>query len=144
MTMPALDRIKTLIDAYGADGRHWPQAERQAARMHLDADPAAADRLLFEARQIDAALDASPSPMVSATLRDRVIASAVAAGLTPRTARRFWDRMMLIFGVGWAAAACAGVVAGTSLALHYDADRQLDAVLYQSQMAGIDDIEVLG
>jgi hypothetical protein len=81
---------------------------------------------------------------VSTALRDRVIASAMAAGLSPRKARVVWDRLVLWFGAGWAVAACAGVVAGATLTPHLVADDQTDAVLYQSSLAAVDDTEVLG
>lgn len=143
MTMNA-DRLIQLVEIYGADRRRWPDAEREAARALIASDAAGAERLLFHARQTDAALDASPTPTVSAALRDRVIASAVAAGLSPGKARAAWDRLLVLFGAGWAAAACAGVVAGATLTLHLTADDQADAVLYQSTLAAVDDTEVLG
>ena len=86
MTMNA-ERMRLLAEAYGADKRRWPRAERVAAEAFVAADPSQAERLLFDARQTDAALDASPRPMVSNALRDAVIASAMAAGLSPNTAR---------------------------------------------------------
>ena len=143
MTMNA-ERMRLLAEAYGADKRHWPQAERVAAEAFVATDPAQAERLLFDARQTDAALDASPRPMVSNALRDAVIASAMAAGLSPRKAKMVWDRLMLWAGAGWAVAACAGVIAGANLTLHMTADARADAVLYQAQMVAVDDTEVLG
>jgi hypothetical protein len=144
MTTMNAERLKQLAEAYGADKRRWPEAERKAAEALAASDGPWADRLLFDARQTDAALDASRQPTVSMALRDRVIASAVAAGLSPRKARVFWDRLVLWFGAGWAAAACAGVIAGASLTPHLTADAQADAVLYQSSLSGVDDTEVLG
>jgi anti-sigma-K factor RskA len=144
MTTMNAERLKQLAEAYGADRRRWPEGERKAAETLLASDGPWTDRLLFDARQTDAALDASPRPAVSAALRDRVIASAVAAGLSPRKARLFWDRLVFWFGAGWAAAACAGVIAGASLTPHLTADDQADAVLYQSTLSGVDDTEVLG
>ena len=138
------ERLNQLAEAYGADWRRWPEAECAAARALVAADPGVADRLLFEARQTDAVLDASPRPAVSVALRDRVLASALAAGLTPRRARRALGRLAWMFGAGWAAAACAGVVAGANLTLHLTADDQADAVLYQATLTGVDDTEVLG
>lgn len=138
------ERMRQLAEAYGADKRHWPQAERVAAERFVAADPAQAERLLFDARLTDAALDASPRPMVSNALRDAVIASAMAAGLSPKKARLVWDRLMLWAGAGWAVAACAGVIAGANLTLHMTADARADAVLYQAQMVAVDDTEVLG
>ncbi len=139
-----LDRLTVLADAWGGDLRRWPVAEQAAAERLLAVDPAAR-ALLDEATAFDGLLSTSPQPRASAVLRDRVIAAATHAGLKPRPARRFWlDRLVLASGAGWAAAACAGVVAGLSLTTHITADVQADAVLYQATLAGIDDTEFLG
>ena len=138
-------RLRELADIWGADLRRWPVADADAARAWSAANPALAERALFEARQLDAALDASSQPAVSMALRDRVIASAGAAGLKARTGmsaalkRLFW-----IGGVGWAAAACAGVVFGTTLGSRMAAEQQTDMVLEQALVAGLDDTAVLG
>ncbi len=142
MTM-SIDRLKTVTEAYGADQRHWPEADRNAARATLAGEAEVSRALLFDAAQTDAALDASPRPTVSTALRDRVLASALAAGLTPRQARKVWDRLVVWFAAGWAAAACAGVVAGVNLTGHLTADDQVDAVLTQARLAAVDDTEVL-
>lgn len=139
-----LDRLTALADAWGGDLRRWPTADRAAAERLLAGDPAAR-AVLDAASALDALLFASPRPEASAALRDQVIAAANRAGLKPRPARRFWfDRLVLASGAGWAAAACAGVIAGLSLTTHMTADVQADAVLYQATLAGVDDTEVLG
>jgi len=139
-----LDRLTALADAWGGDLRRWPTADRAAAERLLAGDPAAR-AVLDAASALDALLFASPRPEASAALRDQVIAAASRAGLKPRPARRFWfDRLVLASGAGWAAAACAGVIAGLSLTTHMTADVQADAVLYQATLAGVDDTEVLG
>lgn len=139
-----LDRLNALADAWGGDLRRWPTADRAAAERLLAADPAAR-AVLDSASALDALLFASPRPQASAALRDRVITAATRAGLKPRPARRFWlDRLVLASGAGWAAAACAGVIAGLSLTTHMTADIQADAVLYQATLGGVDDTEVLG
>jgi hypothetical protein len=143
MTM-TIERLKALTEAYGADQRRWPEAEREAAKAVIASEAAEARALLFHADQTDAALDTSPRPMVSTALRDRVLASALAAGLSPKQAKKVWDRLVVWFAAGWAAAACAGVVAGVNLTGHLTADAQADAVLSQSMLAGVDDTEVLG
>jgi len=142
--MMTLDRLTALADAWGGDLRRWPTADRAAAERLLAGDPAAR-AVLDAASALDALLFASPRPEASAALRDQVIAAASRAGLKPRPARRFWfDRLVLASGAGWAAAACAGVIAGLSLTTHMTADVQADAVLYQATLAGVDDTEVLG
>jgi hypothetical protein len=47
-------------------------------------------------------------------------------------------------GAGWAAAACAGVVAGVMMTSWLAADAQAEAVLYEASLLGVDDTEVLG
>ena len=138
------ERFDALAQAWGADLRRWPETERQAARAWIDADPVRAERALFDARQTDVALDASPRPDVSAALRDRVIASAATAGLKARAAWPTLRKLMWIGGAGWAAAACAGVVFGVNLGGQMAADTQAFSVLDQAAMAGLDDTEILG
>lgn len=137
------ERLRALTQAYGADQRRWPEADREAAVATIARDADDARSLLFHAGQTDAALDASPRPAVSTALRDRVLASALAAGLTPRKARKVWDRLVVWFAAGWAAAACAGAVAGVNLTGHLTADDQTNAVLSQSMLGTVDDTEVL-
>lgn len=143
-------RMKALADAYGGDPRRWPAAEALAAQAWAADRPDEAARLLFDARQTDAALDASARPMVSQALRDRVLAQAMAADRAPRgfnlfgRARGPVTRGAWLSGFGWAAAACAGVVVGHVAASQMTADIQADAVLYQASMTAIDETEMLG
>lgn len=139
------ERFIALVSAYGSDARRWPEGERAAAQAYLAAQPEAARAALAEADSIDALLHAAPMPQVSTALRDRVIASAAEAGLKVRKHGRLWlDRLALVLGAGWAAAACAGVAAGVIMTGHLTADAQADAVLYQASLQGVDDVEVLG
>ena len=95
--------------------------------------------------RVDALLHLSPAPRVSMVLQDRVIASAAETELKARREGRRWlDRLTFVLGAGWAAAACAGVVAGVMLTTHMTADAQADAILYQASLMGVDDTEVLG
>lgn len=136
-------RFGELVEAHGGDLRRWPESERDAARRWIDAHPQA-ERTLFEARQLDAALFASANPAVSTALRDRVLASAANAGLKARGAWPGLRRLLWIGGAGWAAAACAGVVFGATLSSHLAARTQADAVLEQAMTGGFDDTEILG
>ena len=136
-------RFQNLAVAYGADLRHWPEAERGAARAFMDADPHGAERLLFEARQMDLVLEASSRAVVSHDLRERVIALAATAGLKPR-ARFAFGRLAWASGAGWAAACAAGVLVGLNLSQPAVSRAEADAVLYQSQLLALDDTEVLG
>lgn len=139
------ERFLALIEAYGADARRWPDAERAAALAFAEARPDVARAALVEADAVDALLQGARTPAVSASLRGRVIASAAQAGLKARREGRRWlDRLALALGAGWAVAACAGVAAGVMMTSHLTADAQADAVLYQSSLLGVDDTEVLG
>src|SRR5688572_15907257 len=106
------ERFLALIAAYGADARRWPENERAKAQAFAAANPAAVDAALAEADGVDALLHLSRAAQPSMALRDRVIASAAGAGLKVRREGRRWlDRLALVFGAGWAVAACAGVAA---------------------------------
>lgn len=136
-----LARFGDLADAYGGDLRRWPDAVRDAARAFADAHPVEAERALFDARQTDAALFASPNPVVSMALRDRVLASAT---MKARSAWPSLKKLLWIGGVGWAAAACAGVMVGTTLSTHLTTQSQADAAVEQAMLGGFDESEVLG
>ena len=139
------ERFLALIAAWGADARRWPEGERMAAQAFIAANPEIARAALAEADAVDALLHLSPAPRVSMVLQDRVIASAAETGLKARREGRRWlDRLTFVLGAGWAAAACAGVVAGVMLTTHMTADAQADAILYQASLMGVDDTEVLG
>lgn len=139
------ERFLALVAAYGADRRRWPESERAAAEAFAAAHEDASSPALAEADAVDALLHRSPTPQVSAALRDRVLAAAASAGgRAGRTGRMWIDRLALAFGAGWAVATCAGVIAGVMLTGHLTADAQADAVLYQSLLLGVDDTEVLG
>lgn len=138
-------RFEALTAAYGASPCRWPEAERAAAAEFMSAHATAAQRILFEARLVDAALDASPAPRTGDALRQQIIAQAANAGLQPRPERR-WRPGPLAWasGAGWAAACAAGVIVGLDLGGELAADAQADAVLYQASLAAADDTEILG
>lgn len=54
-------RFARILEAYGAEPRRWPEAERAAALAFLDARPELAKPMLEEARALDALLDAAGS-----------------------------------------------------------------------------------
>ena len=132
------ERFEHRADAYGGDLRRWPADQRAFAESLVAADPAARV-LLDEAAALDALLDASPSVAPSADLTARVLRAAPGARAKSRPRRAVW-----FLGAGWAAAACAGVVAGVGLTRQMSADARADAVLYQATLSGVDDTEVLG
>ncbi|WP_242077982.1 hypothetical protein [Brevundimonas diminuta] len=130
------ERLHELADAYGADLRRWPASERAFAESLIAADPSL-KAVLDQAAALDALLDAAPRPVPSAALTARILAAA------PRAKNRL-GKAIWYLGAGWAAAACAGVVAGVGLTTHLTADARADAVLYQSSLTGVDDTELLG
>ncbi len=135
-----IERLEVLAEAYGADLRRWPAHERAFAESLAAADPAAR-AVLEDAAALDALLDASPRIVASADLTTRVLAAAPKR----KASRGHLGRMFWILGAGgWAAAACAGVVAGVGLTSHITANERADAILYQATLNGVDDTEVLG
>lgn len=130
------ERLHELADAYGADLRRWPASERAFAESLIAADPSL-KAVLDQAAALDALLDAAPEPVPSAALTARILSAA------PR-AKSSLGKAIWYLGAGWAAAACAGVVAGVGLTTHLTADARADAVLYQSSLTGVDDTELLG
>ena len=143
-------RFLALVAAYGADRRRWPDGERAAAEAFVQEYPEIARPALDDADATDGLLFTSPNPGVGMDLRDRVLADAMATtglatgGLAARAGRRWVDRLGLVLGAGWAAAACAGVVAGAMMTSHVTADVRADAALYEASLIGLDDTEVLG
>lgn len=146
MSVMTSERFLALVAAYGADARRWPETERAAALALAAARPEAVAEALAEADAADALLYASRVAHPSTVLRDRVVASAAGAGLMKarHEGRRWLDRLALALGAGWAAATCAGIVAGVMMTTWLTADAQAEAVLYQAFLPGVDDAEVLG
>ena len=70
------ERFRAIVDAYGADARHWPAAERADASAWAAQHRVEADTLLAQAAQLDAWLASDTVAVPDATLVDRVVASA--------------------------------------------------------------------
>ena len=136
------DRFEQLIAAYGAEPSRWPETERAAAEAFVSANRAAAERLLFEARLIDAALDASPTVQVSHELRQRVLAGTP----RPRPERRssFWAPGWARAGAGLVASCAVGVAAGSLAMDRVASSAQADAILAQADDMPLDEQEILG
>jgi hypothetical protein len=118
------DRFRTIVDAYGADARHWPAGERAAALAWAEAHHDEAHALLSASAQLDAWLATDAPPLPDAALTRRIIAAAPAwtpawasarsprgqashdlAARSPR-ARALWS------GAAFIGAGLAGVLAG--------------------------------
>ncbi|GJH04736.1 hypothetical protein [Paraburkholderia terrae] len=100
------ERFRTIVDAYGADARHWPDAERAAASAWAAQHRSEADALLAQAALLDAWLASDAVAAPERALTERVIASA------PRSRRPHWlslARPGARAGWWWSGAAFAGV-----------------------------------
>ena len=107
-----LTRLKSLLDAYGANPDFWPEEERAAASALIETSTEAR-MLVEEAAALDALLDQIPEPQVSAALTSRVrsmalpVAEASTGGLFTRLAAYFAPQTPR----GWqGAVAMAGVI----------------------------------
>lgn len=112
--MMSLDRLKILLDAYGADPRRWPAAERAAAQALLGSS-ADARTAAHEAGRLDALLDRAPVRADAAAdpaLLAAIIAKTVPAAASRRPARSWTEAFAARFAFwpNFAALAAAGVV----------------------------------
>jgi hypothetical protein len=116
-----IDRFVAILDAYGAETRRWPAAERAAAESLLAAS-AEAQQLYAQAAQLDHLLTTSVAPAPSAALRAAILqaaprsAQAQPAGAV-ETLRGLWQALLgTLTGElgGWRP---AGAVLGVALLL---------------------------
>jgi hypothetical protein len=143
------ERFEHLAAAYGGDLRRWPAVERDAALAGLAADQLAAERILFAGRQVDAALEASPRPQVSQTLRDAILAAAPQPEPIRERRGKFEDLLFGAFGRGLAlaglgCAAVLGVGVGAMVTQGVIDEAQADAVIAESAALSADELEILG
>ena len=144
------ERFEHLAAAYGGDPRRWPAAERDAALAFLETNGAEAERLLFEARKLDAALAAAPAPAVSHALRDAILAAAPRPASSGRSGGGFFHdllfggfgRGLMVAGLG--AAAVLGVAVGAGVTQNVIAQAQAEALVAESGAPAIDEQEFLG
>jgi len=108
-----LDRLSTLLDAYGANRTRWPEAERASAWALIEADDKA--RALYEdARALDGLLSQASTIEPSPELKAEVLAAA-------GRPRESWIQALWPFGAAWkpasalAAAVLLGIIAGVVL-----------------------------
>jgi len=105
-----LARLREILDAYGADPRRWPGAERAAAEALIANSPEAA-LLREDAAALDMLLDLSAAPAASQELMARILGDRESAG---------WFAALWPFGPVWqpvsamAFAAVLGIVIGTA------------------------------
>ena len=134
MTAMTLERLQTILDAYGGNPERWPAAERDAA-LALIASSAAARRAVNAAAPLDRALAGFANPAQNAINPLKLVSAITAqpqrpaAAAAPNAADRFIIRWPNIAGL--AAAAIAGFLIGwTGIDQHllpappaHDADR---------------------
>ena len=70
-----LERLRAVIEAYGASAPRWPETERAAAAALL-AESAEARALLAAATPLDELLDAVPAIRPTAAMRAAILAAA--------------------------------------------------------------------
>jgi hypothetical protein len=100
------ERFQTIVDAYGADPRRWPQGERADAQAWAALHPGEAAALLAESASLDAWLASDALEAPPRVLAERIIATAPAH-------RRWLPRRQLWWsGAAFAGIGLAGGVAG--------------------------------
>lgn len=130
-----LERFERLVEAFGADPRRWPQAERAAAEAFLAGNVDARARLVAAA-EIDSLLSLASTPEPSDLLHRRVLRAAPRkAAITP---------LGWLSGAGWAAAAAAGVFVGVSIGQQVSQAWQADDILEQASAWSADEAEYYG
>lgn len=117
------ERLERLAEAWGADPRRWPAAERAAARALLARD-AGARTLLEHAANLDALLDTHAVAAPGEWLAEAVLAAAPPAsgghraGTRQRRApRRWWWSGAGVAGVGLAGSAFGAVAVAMALSV---------------------------
>ncbi|MDP3295172.1 MAG: sigma factor [Nevskia sp.] len=126
-----LERFAVIVDAYGADPRRWPAAERDAAQTFVASDAQAAV-LLTEALALDASLDALPTPEPAGAALRR---AAMPLPITARSSR--WQELLALLG-GWRLALPAMAVAlivGVNVGSHADLSHWTADAATQTQTA---------
>ena len=117
------ERFTALLQAYGADPRHWPEAERAEAQALLAAGPPVLRQQLQEAAWLDAQLGATPVAAPDEALIARIAAGAQASAAHPESQAdpgrsravgdaRSWRPRWWWSGAGLAGAGLAGALAG--------------------------------
>lgn len=104
------ERFHTLVEAYGADPRRWPEHERADALAWARAHRAQANAVLEEALALDAWLARDMIAPPSRALIEQIVTSgpvAVPVHKAPSKRRMFWWS-----GAAFAGAGLAGALAG--------------------------------
>jgi hypothetical protein len=106
------ERFVHLADAYGADLKHWPAAEREDARALIKRGDPQAINALQQASWLDRRLDNHP-----VTAPDQLLIREVVASAFTVEKASFWSRYAdWLSRLGFIGAGLAGVAAGMLVA----------------------------
>lgn len=132
-----LQRLRELIEAYGAQPRRWPERERDAALRLLDDSPQAR-QWLARARATDALLDGVGAVPAPVALRERLLARTPQRRGLRATLTGLWHDLggWQLAGPALAAGLALGVGLGVGLAPLPGANGFDEDTLYR--MAGLD------
>lgn len=107
------ERFHTLVDAWGADPRRWPEHERADALAWARAHRDQADAALASALELDAWLARDFIEPPSRTLIERIVTSGPGAAKLAQPVRKDGSRRRFWWsGVGLAGVGLAGALAG--------------------------------
>jgi hypothetical protein len=100
------ERFHAIVDAYGADPRRWPAAERASAQAWASRHREEADAVLAESAWLDASLSSDAIAPAGRALYRRIVAGAPlpearARGFFPSRGRLWWSGAA-IAGIGLA------------------------------------------
>lgn len=112
-TEMTIERVRELIQIYGAAPQHWPSDERETAEAFLTthADLLADD--LSEARALDALLETEHMPEPSLALTERILEAAPIAPARQNSILATLQAVLFPRGVRWpAGAALASLTMG--------------------------------
>ncbi|MGF6243558.1 MULTISPECIES: hypothetical protein [Paraburkholderia] len=100
------ERFRTIVDAYGADPRRWPDKERAAAEAWADLHRVEANGLLAESAGLDAWLASHTVAAPERAFVERIVAAAPARRPVKHRGRLWWQ------GAAFAGIGLAGGLAG--------------------------------
>lgn len=133
----SLDRLRAILDAYGAAPERWPAAERTAAVLLLDSSEQAR-RAHAEAMRLDIVLDQATAPPPPPELADRLRRrGASGRGFLPAMADRLSGRFAglrnfsnsLLRPAAFALTALAGIAIGMAVPRGEDPGRARTAAI---------------
>lgn len=121
------ERFLSLVEAYGADARRWPEGERAAMQAFVLDHPVEAERALVSERALDALLDEAAPVAASDLLHARILAAVPRPG-----SGQVWR------GAAAAAAALIVGVAGGYSAAAVSPTEPVEAELFAGAFDGLD------